>query len=125
RKSGDQIAILSSSSSTYRERQRRFSDAASTAAGSPVDNASYYGLARGTARGGAPSSRIAVYNACSEDGCSGLAILKAINDAIEVGVDLISISIGISSGFQSDYLSDLIAIGGFHAQERGVTVVCS
>ncbi|CAN1343757.1 CO(2)-response secreted protease, partial [Linum perenne] len=98
---------------------------ASTAAGSLVDNASYYGLARGTARGGAPSARIAVYNACSEDGCSGSVILKAIDDAIEDGVDLISISIGISSALQSDYLSDPIAIGGFHAQERGVTVVWS
>ncbi|CAI0421392.1 unnamed protein product [Linum tenue] len=98
---------------------------ASIAAGSPVANASYYGLARGTAKGGAPSARIAVYKACSEDGCSGSTLLKAIDDAIADGVDFISISIGMSSTFQADFLEDPIAIGAFHAQEKGVTVVCS
>ncbi|XP_044461856.1 CO(2)-response secreted protease-like isoform X2 [Mangifera indica] len=98
---------------------------ASTAAGARVANASYFGLARGTARGGSPSSRIASYQACSESGCSGATLLKAIDDAVEDGVDIISISIGMSSLFQSDYLSDPIAIGAFHAEQNGVMVVCS
>lgn len=41
------------------------------------------------------------------------------------GVDIISISIGLSAIFQSDFLSDPIAIGAFHAEQKGVTVVCS
>ncbi|OWM78504.1 hypothetical protein CDL15_Pgr016228 [Punica granatum] len=98
---------------------------ASTAGGAPVANASYYGLAQGTARGGSPSTRISSYKACTEDGCSGSTILKAIDDAIKDGVDIISISIGMNSLFQSDYLNDPIAIGAFHAEQMGVLVVCS
>ncbi|KAI4332873.1 hypothetical protein L6164_017748 [Bauhinia variegata] len=98
---------------------------ASTAAGTRVKNASYYGLAQGTARGGSTSARVAAYKACSQDGCSGATILKAIDDAIKDGVDIISISIGLSSLFQSDFLNDPIAIGAFHAEKKGVMVVCS
>ncbi|KGN47766.1 CO(2)-response secreted protease [Cucumis sativus] len=99
----------------------------SIAAGARVPNASYFGLARGTARGGgSPSTRIASYKVCAGVGCSGAAILKAIDDAIKDGVDIISISIGIGSPlFQSDYLNDPIAIGALHAQLMGVLVVCS
>ncbi|KAG8363730.1 hypothetical protein BUALT_Bualt19G0052700 [Buddleja alternifolia] len=98
---------------------------ASTAAGSTVGNASYYGLARGIARGGLPGARIASYKVCNDAGCSGSTILKAIDDAIKDGVDIISISIGGGSVSQPDFLSDPIAIGAFHAQEKGVMVVCS
>ncbi|PRQ55932.1 putative tripeptidyl-peptidase II [Rosa chinensis] len=98
---------------------------ASTAAGARVPNASYYGLAQGTAKGGLPSARIASYKACSDVGCSGATLLKAIDDAIRDGVDMISISIGMSSLFQPDYLSDPIAIGTFHAEQMGVMVICS
>lgn len=41
------------------------------------------------------------------------------------GVDVISISIGMSSVFQADFLSDPISIGAFHANQRGVLVICS
>ncbi|CAL5413955.1 unnamed protein product [Camellia sinensis] len=84
--------------------------ATSIAAGITVPNANYYGLAKGIARGGSPSARIASYRACSKDGCSGSVILKAIDDAIKDGVDL---------------LHDTIAIGAFHAEQMGVMVVCS
>ncbi|XP_058007631.1 CO(2)-response secreted protease isoform X2 [Hevea brasiliensis] len=97
---------------------------ASTAAGLAVANASFYGLARGTARGGAPSARIASYNICSERaGCTADAMLKAIDDAIEDGVDVISISMG--SDIQLGFLQDPVAIGAFHAEQMGVMVICS
>ncbi|XP_042503982.1 CO(2)-response secreted protease-like [Macadamia integrifolia] len=97
----------------------------STAAGARVANASYYGLAQGTARGGSPSSRIAMYKACSLNGCFGATILKAIDDSIKDGVDIISISIGMSSLFPSDFLNDPISIGAFHANQMGIMVICS
>ncbi|KAA3454190.1 CO(2)-response secreted protease-like [Gossypium australe] len=98
---------------------------ASIAAGAFVANASYHGLAQGTARGGSPFFRIATYKVCSEDGCPGSTILKAIDDAVKDGVDIISISIGTSAFLQSDFLKDPIAIGAFHAEQMGVMVVCS
>ncbi|KAK8942964.1 Subtilisin-like protease [Platanthera zijinensis] len=98
---------------------------ASTAAGATVNNASYYGLAQGVAKGGSPLSRLAMYKACSLGGCASSAVLKAIDDAISDGVDIISISLGMSSVFQTDFLSDPIAIGAFHADQNGIMVVCS
>uniref|UniRef100_A0A0E0JH36 Subtilisin-like protease n=1 Tax=Oryza punctata TaxID=4537 RepID=A0A0E0JH36_ORYPU len=98
---------------------------ASTAAGAVVPGAGYYGLARGAAKGGAPASRVAVYKACSLGGCASSAVLKAIDDAVGDGVDVVSISIGMSSAFQSDFLTDPIALGAFHAHQKGVLVVCS
>ncbi|XP_052198761.1 CO(2)-response secreted protease-like isoform X1 [Diospyros lotus] len=98
---------------------------ASIAAGAVVPNASYYGLANGTARGGSPSARIASYKACSEFGCSGAVLLRAIDDAIKDGVDIISISIGLSSELEMGIMNDVIAIGAFHAEQMGVMVVCS
>ncbi|XP_048320426.2 cucumisin-like [Ziziphus jujuba] len=91
---------------------------ASTAAGREVPGASYYGLANGTARGGVPYARIAVYKVCWETGCSGADILAAFDDAIADGVDIISVSLG--SDFPSPYFDDPIAIGSFHAMKRGI-----
>ncbi|KAJ3676577.1 hypothetical protein LUZ60_003989 [Juncus effusus] len=97
----------------------------STAAGSVVTDANYYGLAQGLAKGGSPSSRIAMYKACSLGGCASSTILKAIDDSVNDGVDVISISIGMSSIFQADFLNDPISVGAFHANQRGVLVICS
>ncbi|XP_039121920.1 subtilisin-like protease SBT3.3 [Dioscorea cayenensis subsp. rotundata] len=69
---------------------------ASTAAGVLVKNVSVHGLAAGAARGGAPRARLAIYKACwgSNGSCSDAAVLKAIDDAIHDGVDVLSLSIG-------------------------------
>ncbi|KAK3156564.1 hypothetical protein QOZ80_2AG0108860 [Eleusine coracana subsp. coracana] len=64
---------------------------ASTIAGSEVRNASFVGLGlgAGVARGGAPRARLAVYKVCwGQDGsCGDAAVLAAIDDAINDGVD--------------------------------------
>lgn len=96
---------------------------ASTAAGSAVDGASFYGLANGTARGGVPSSRIAVYKVCDASGCQSDAILAGFDDAIADGVDIITVSLGPSSASRFDM--DPIAIGAFHAMAKGVLVTHS
>ncbi|KAF8113711.1 hypothetical protein N665_0046s0059 [Sinapis alba] len=95
---------------------------ASIAAGRIISDASFYGLAGGIMRGGSPTSRIAMYRACSLLGCRGSSILAAFDDAIADGVDIISISMGL---FIDNLLEDPLSIGSFHAVERGITVVCS
>ncbi|KAH9309184.1 hypothetical protein KI387_037095, partial [Taxus chinensis] len=101
------------------------SHTATTAGGRAVPNASYYGLAKGVARGGAPLSRIATYKVCSEAGCSDADILAAFEDAIKDGVDILSLSLGAPSFVTPNLLKDGIAIGAFHAVQNGILVVCS
>uniref|UniRef100_A0A803N783 Uncharacterized protein n=1 Tax=Chenopodium quinoa TaxID=63459 RepID=A0A803N783_CHEQI len=113
------------SSDSARDHDSHGTHTASTAAGVQVMNASYFGLAQGTARGGLPSARLAVYKACTIDNCSGSTILKAIDDAVKDGVDIISISLGMDLLLQADFLSDPIAIAAFHAYQMGIMVVCS
>ncbi|XP_007017871.2 PREDICTED: CO(2)-response secreted protease isoform X1 [Theobroma cacao] len=99
---------------------------ASTAAGSEVQGVSYYGLAEGTAKGGSPGSRLAIYRVCSShNGCRGSSILAAFDDAIADGVDVLSLSLGAPSFFKPELIDDPIAIGAFHAVQHNITVVCS
>ncbi|KAM7271263.1 hypothetical protein ACFE04_030477 [Oxalis oulophora] len=91
---------------------------ASTAAGGFVSKASFLGLGEGTARGGVPSARIAVYKVCWSDGCNDEDILAAFDDAIADGVDVLSLS--LSPRNRRNYFEDVIAIGSFHAMKHGV-----
>ncbi|KAI8533067.1 hypothetical protein RHMOL_Rhmol11G0267400 [Rhododendron molle] len=98
---------------------------ASTAAGAVVDNVSFMGLAKGTARGGAPSAWLSIYKVCwSTGGCSSADLLAAFDDAIFDGVDVISASLGSSPPLAS-YVDDVLSIGSFHAMAKGISVVCS
>ena len=98
------------------------SHTASTAAGSKVANASFFGLAGGVARGGVPSARIAVYKVCDPTGCQESDVIAAFDDAIADGVDLITISVG---GSATAFGSDGIAIGAFHAMQKGILTLQS
>ncbi|KAJ4845586.1 hypothetical protein Tsubulata_033401 [Turnera subulata] len=99
-------------------------DAASIAAGNIVRNASFFGVANGSARGGLPSSRIAAYKVCGVDGyCPTAAILAAFDDAIADGVDLITVS--ISPDWAQQLEQDVIAIGAFHAMGKGILTLQS
>lgn len=101
---------------------------ASTAAGSFVGNVSYKGLAGGTARGGAPNARVAVYKVCWNvlgGQCASADMLKAFDEAIHDGVDVLSLSIGFWIPLYSDVDErDGIATGSFHAVTNGISVVC-
>ncbi|XP_021894463.1 subtilisin-like protease SBT4.13 [Carica papaya] len=99
------------------------SHTASTAAGNAVKDVRFYGLAQGTATGGVPFSRIAVYKVCDEGGCNSQAILAAFDDAIADGIDVISISMGPAS--PTDLIEDPISIGAFHAMANGILTVQS
>ncbi|XP_068645286.1 subtilisin-like protease SBT4.14 [Aristolochia californica] len=107
---------------------------ASTAGGAPVEDASLYGLAKGTARGAVPSARLAMYKVCWAEGCRDVNLLAGFDDAIHDGVDVLSISLGaryeghpntIGAEKLGDVLSDPIAIGAFHAMKKGIFVSCS
>ncbi|XP_057989655.1 cucumisin-like isoform X2 [Hevea brasiliensis] len=100
-----------------RDSEGHGSHTASTAAGDIVSKASLLGLGSGTARGGVPSARIAVYKICWYFGCSDADILAAFDDAIADGVDVISLSVG---GWPMDYFEDSIAIGAFHSMKNGI-----
>ncbi|XP_066160327.1 subtilisin-like protease SBT3.6 isoform X4 [Oryza sativa Japonica Group] len=98
---------------------------ASTAAGALVANASFRGLAKGVARGGAQRARLAVYKVCWATGdCTAADILAAFDDAIHDGVDVISVSLGQAPPLPA-YVDDVLSIGSFHAVAKGVVVVCS
>lgn len=96
----------------------------STIAGSVVPNASFFGMARGTARGGAPSTRLAIYKACWFNLCSDADVLSAMDDAIYDGVDILSLSLGPDPP-QPTYFENAISIGAFHAFHRGILVSAS
>ncbi|KAI3467395.1 hypothetical protein Pfo_024058 [Paulownia fortunei] len=97
---------------------------ASTAAGNYVKDASFYGIAQGTARGGVPSARIAAYKVCySGAGCKDADILAAFDDAIADGVDIITISVGSFMAIDMKY--DSISIGSLHAMQKGILTVHS
>ncbi|XP_052490455.1 subtilisin-like protease SBT4.4 [Gossypium raimondii] len=110
-------------SDSARDTEGHGTHTASTAAGNNVVNASFYGLAEGIARGGVPSARIAAYKVCSGILCLSEDILAGFDDAIADGVDLISVSLGLE--IPVDLYEDPVAIGAFHAAEKGVLVLQS
>ncbi|KAI4317342.1 hypothetical protein L6164_025216 [Bauhinia variegata] len=101
---------------------------ASTAVGSIVENANFFGLAKGIARGGAPRARLAVYKVCWNIDltgvCSEADILAAFDDALHDGVHIISVSFGPMPPL-IPFFKESASIGSFHAMQMGVTVVFS
>ncbi|GFP84217.1 subtilisin-like protease sbt3.3 [Phtheirospermum japonicum] len=102
----------------------------STAAGAFVANVGYDGVGLGTARGGAPRARLAVYKVCwkVQDGmCASADILKGFDEGIKDGVHVLSLSIAITSLPLNSEVDGraVIAIGSFHAVARGIIVVCA
>ncbi|KAJ1397173.1 Peptidase S8/S53 domain [Sesbania bispinosa] len=101
---------------------------ASTAVGSIVEDASFFDIGKGTARGGAPRARLAVYKVCWNveyyGRCSEADIMAAFDDALHDGVHIISASFGPIPPL-APFFKDSSSIGSFHAMQMGVTVVFS
>lgn len=114
-----------------RDRLGHGTHTASTAIGSIVHNANFFGLGLGTARGGAPRARLAVYKVCwnkTGDGtskCSEADIMAAFNGALRDGVHIISASLGTTIAQLVPFFKLSTDIGSFHAMQKGVTVVFS
>jgi len=81
-------------------------------------------MAKGTARGGAPGARLAIYKACWFNFCSDADVLSAMDDAIHDGVDILSLSLGPDPP-QPIYFEDAISVGAFHAFQKGILVSAS
>ncbi|CAL5411537.1 unnamed protein product [Camellia sinensis] len=106
---------------------------ASTIGGRTVANVSVLGgLASGTATGGAPLVRLAIYKVCwaipnhpkpEGNTCFDEDMLAAFDDAIADGVHVLSIS--IASNSVRPYEQDAIAIGALHAVKANIVVACS
>ncbi|XP_030476143.2 subtilisin-like protease 4 [Syzygium oleosum] len=94
----------------------------STAAGNFVKNANVLGQATGTAVGIAPRAHLAMYQVCSHVSCTESDILAAMDAAIEDGVDVLSLSLGVPS---APFYADSIAVGAFSAIQKGIFVSCS
>ncbi|OAY41075.1 subtilisin-like protease SBT5.4 [Manihot esculenta] len=110
---------------TARDYEGHGSHTLSTVGGNFVPGASMLNVeaVNGTAKGGSPKARVAAYKVCwGEDGCYNADILAGFEAAIHDGVDVISVSLG---GGVQDYNNDVIAIGAFHAMQKGIVVVCS
>lgn len=103
------------------------SHTASTAAGSPVDDATVEGVNFGEISGMAPAAKVAAYKVCFDDNdedtgdCFTSSILDAIDDAVNDGVDVLNFSI---SGAR-DTVVDPVEIAFEGAAEAGIFIATS
>ncbi|KAK1351231.1 hypothetical protein POM88_054548 [Heracleum sosnowskyi] len=113
-----------------RDKDGHGSHTTSTAAGRSVPNVSALGgFAYGTASGGAPLARLAIYKVCwpipkkekvEGNTCTEVDMLPGMDDAIADGVHVVSLSLGTSKPVPYD--QDGLAIGGLHAVKKNIVV---
>ncbi|KAM5576574.1 subtilisin-like protease SBT1.9 [Rosa sericea] len=95
----------------------------SIAAGNYVKGASYFGYATGTAVGVAPRARIAMYKVGWYEEAFGSDVIAAVDQSIQDGVDILSLSLGFS--LDAYLYHDIIAIATFAAMKKGIFVAAA
>ncbi|GAA0171503.1 serine protease [Lithospermum erythrorhizon] len=96
---------------------------ASTAAGNYVDNVSFFGYAKGTAKGVAPRARLAIYKVTWLEGAYTSDVIAGMDQAVADGVDILSVSLGFYG--VDPFYENPLAIASFGAMEKGVLVALS
>ncbi|KAK9225363.1 hypothetical protein WN943_010404 [Citrus x changshan-huyou] len=94
----------------------------STAAGTFVNGANRLGEANGTAVGMAPLAHLAMYKTCDDyaDNCPESSVNAALDAAIEDGVDVLFLSIGLGPDQHKEFHANAIAIATFKAVKKGI-----
>ncbi|KAL2321647.1 hypothetical protein Fmac_026026 [Flemingia macrophylla] len=96
---------------------------ASTAAGAFVGHSEVLGNAKGTAAGVAPYAHLAIYRVCFGEDCFESDIIAALDAAVEDGVDVLSLSLGLRE--PPPFFNDSTAIAAFAAMQKGIFVSCA
>ncbi|CAO2815439.1 unnamed protein product [Amaranthus hypochondriacus] len=116
------VGISNNEAKSARDTNGHGTHTSSTIAGRIRGNVSFFGYAKGEAKGIAPKARLAIYRVCWYNGCFESDVLAALDKAVEDGVDIISMSLG---GISRRYSEDPISIGTFGAFQNGVFVSAS
>src|SRR5262249_22285830 len=107
-----------------RDNQGHGTHTASTAAGNAGVEAQIFGQPRGTISGIAPRAYVAAYKALGNEGGFGGDLVKAIDQAVADGVDVINYSVG-SIGSPPDPYDQPDALAFLDAYRAGVFVAVS